>query len=52
MPIPPDLQQAFTRLEIIKGALAITMQNLQDGLAVAQGALDEIKAYFDEHRPQ
>lgn len=52
MPIPTELQQAFTRLAIIKGALQVTLQNLQDGLQVAQEAIDEIHAYLDQHRPQ
>lgn len=52
MPIPTELQQAFIRLEVIKGALAVIMQNLQDGLVVAQGAIDEIKRYHEQQRPQ
>lgn len=48
MPIPTELQQAFTRLEIIKGALEVTVRNLQEGLAVAQGAIDEIKAHLEK----
>lgn len=52
MSLPPEVQQAFIRLEIIKGALEVTMRNLQNGLAVAQGAIDEIKRYLESQRSQ
>jgi hypothetical protein len=52
MPIPPELQQAFIRLELIKQALGVTVQNLHDGLAVAQEAIDAIKRWHEESRPQ
>lgn len=51
MPIPTELQQAFVRLEIVKGALGVILQNLQDGLAVAQEAIDVIKRYHEHDRP-
>ena len=51
MPIPSELQQAFIRLEIIKGALGVTLKNLQDGLAVAQEAIDDIKRYHEQSKP-
>lgn len=51
MPIPTELQQAFARLEIIKGALGITLKNLQDALAMAQEAIDVIKRYHERGKP-
>lgn len=47
MPIPPELHQAFQRLQQAEEMLNATMLVLQQTLAVAKGAIDEIRAYHE-----
>lgn len=52
MPIPQELQQAFTRVQLVEQAIAELLRQLQQCMTVAKGALDEIKDWHDSHPAQ
>lgn len=52
MPIPPELQQSFIRLNLVSQSLELVLKNLHECLTLAKENIDEIETYFRSHPSQ